>query len=119
MRLAPLLACGLASLLCSLWPTRCPWRLAVPLFTHSPMTPHPASAPHPAPASRPHQGIFVDSEGFVSEGPNMNIACLMQDGTLVVGAGFGAGLACLLAACLPVTACGRGEGPAGRHSARM
>lgn len=30
------------------------------------------------------QGIFVDGEGNVSEGPNMNIACLLADGTLVV-----------------------------------
>ncbi len=32
----------------------------------------------------PLQGIFVDADGFVAEGPNMNIACLLKDGTLVV-----------------------------------
>lgn len=26
----------------------------------------------------------MDAEGYVSEGPNMNIACLLEDGTLVV-----------------------------------
>ncbi|GAB4816094.1 hypothetical protein N2152v2_003140 [Parachlorella kessleri] len=30
------------------------------------------------------QGIFVDGDGYVSEGPNMNIAVLLKDGTLVV-----------------------------------
>lgn len=30
------------------------------------------------------QGIFVDAEGNVSEGPNMNLAFLLEDGTLVV-----------------------------------
>ncbi|EFN54669.1 hypothetical protein CHLNCDRAFT_52990 [Chlorella variabilis] len=30
------------------------------------------------------QGVFVDAEGNVSEGPNMNVACLLADGTLVV-----------------------------------
>ena len=31
-----------------------------------------------------HQGIFLDAEGRVAEGPNMNLACLGPDGTLVV-----------------------------------
>lgn len=30
------------------------------------------------------QGIFVDTEGWVCEGPNMNLAALLHDGTLVV-----------------------------------
>jgi len=30
------------------------------------------------------QGIFIDLEGFIAEGPNMNIACLTQGGTLLV-----------------------------------
>ncbi|KAL4447823.1 hypothetical protein ABPG75_005042 [Micractinium tetrahymenae] len=30
------------------------------------------------------QGIFVDADGNVAEGPNMNMACLLDDGTLVV-----------------------------------
>ncbi|KAL4442489.1 hypothetical protein ABPG77_005073 [Micractinium sp. CCAP 211/92] len=30
------------------------------------------------------QGIFVDADGNVAEGPNMNLACLLEDGTLVV-----------------------------------
>jgi 4-amino-4-deoxychorismate lyase len=31
-----------------------------------------------------HQGIFVDASGHVAEGPNMNVAALMHDGTLVL-----------------------------------
>lgn len=30
------------------------------------------------------QGIFVDAAGNVAEGPNMNMACLLEDGTLVL-----------------------------------
>ncbi|KAI7837708.1 hypothetical protein COHA_008500 [Chlorella ohadii] len=37
-----------------------------------------------AQAEQYDQGIFVDADGNVSEGPNMNVACLLEDGTLVV-----------------------------------
>ena len=30
------------------------------------------------------QGIFLDSDGFIAEGPNMNVAIITQDGTFVV-----------------------------------
>ncbi|PSC69405.1 D-amino-acid chloroplastic-like [Micractinium conductrix] len=30
------------------------------------------------------QGVFVDGAGNIAEGPNMNMACLLDDGTLVV-----------------------------------
>lgn len=30
------------------------------------------------------QGIFLDSDGFIAEGPNMNVAIITHDGTFVV-----------------------------------
>lgn len=32
----------------------------------------------------PLQGIFVDAVGNVAEGPNMNLAAVLADGTVVV-----------------------------------
>ena len=34
-----------------------------------------------------NQGIFVDADGFVCEGPNMNLGILTRDNVLVVGFG--------------------------------
>lgn len=62
----------------------CSWKtqkleLAVSLFSRG----RPSSSESCGRALR-LQGIFVDADGYVSEGPNMNIACLLEDGTLVV-----------------------------------
>ena len=32
----------------------------------------------------PRQGVFLDTNGNVAEGPNMNVAIITQDGTFVV-----------------------------------
>ncbi len=32
------------------------------------------------------QGVFLDANGNVAEGPNMNVAIILQDGTFVVRA---------------------------------
>lgn len=37
-----------------------------------------------AEAEQHDQGIFVDADGNISEGPNMNLACIMADGIVVV-----------------------------------
>lgn len=44
------------------------------MLTFLPASPHPFSS---------WQGIFVDAEGNVSEGPNMNIACLLVRPTVL------------------------------------
>ena len=42
------------------------------------------------------QGIFLDAEGRVAEGPNMNVAMITHDGTFVVRRRLGARLSMLL-----------------------
>ena len=32
----------------------------------------------------PRQGVFLDANGHIAEGPNMNVAIITQDGTFVV-----------------------------------